>query len=227
MIKAVIFDLDGTILDSIDTFWRAFNAGVATFKLEPVAKEHLLRLMNQGASLDEILIDIYPELRAESVSLTVEGIMIEIRKEYVAQSGDKVGLTSGARELLNLLRLRGLRIGIVTSRNIAPEKQWRELAKLQVAHFIDAVVTAVGAKRKPAPDTVIACLKKLELLPKECIFVGDSQADMRAGKAAGVGTVAIASGVGGREELEAESPDFLFDNLPSFIEKLDSILSGY
>lgn len=227
MIKAVIFDLDGTILDSLDAFWRAFNAGVATFKLEPVVKERLLVLMNRGASLAEILGDIYPALGAEAASLTVEGIMVEIRKEYLARSEDEVELTSGAQEMLSRLRLGGLKIGVVTSRTVIPEKGWRELTKLQVAHFIDVMVTGAKARRKPAPDTIIECLKRLELLPEECIFVGDSQVDIIAGRAAGVRTVAVATGVTRLQALAAELPDFIFDDLHGFLDKLDLILSGY
>jgi len=225
MIKAVIFDLDGTILDSIDALWRAFNAGVATFKLEPVAKERLLGLMNQGISLAEILGEIYPELRAESASSMVRDIMAEIKMDYLAQSTEEVRLNSGVLELFDLLRNRGLRIGVVTSRTASPERQWHELERRQIAQFINAMVTAAESRRKPAPDAIIECLKRLEFLPGECIFVGDSQADVRAGKAAGVRTVAVATGVGVRGGLEAESPDFIFDNLRSFIDKLDFILS--
>lgn len=225
MIKGVIFDLDGTILDSIDALWRAFNAGVTAFKLAPVAKERLLGLMNLGRSLAEILGEIYPELRAESASSTVGCIMAEIKKNYLAQVTDEVRLSSGALELLDRLRVRGLRMGVVTSRSAPPEKLWNELERRQIAQFMKAVVTAAESRRKPAPDAVIECLKRLGLLPEECIFIGDSQADIRAGKAAGVRTVAVATGVSARRELEAESPDFVFDNLNCFVEKLDFILS--
>ena len=58
MVKVVIFDLDGTIIDSIDALWRVFNAGVTSFKLEPVVKECLLALMNRGTGLAEILVEV-------------------------------------------------------------------------------------------------------------------------------------------------------------------------
>ena len=226
MVKGVIFDLDGTIVDSLDTLWRAFNDGVTAFKLEPVGQERLFGLMNQGIGLADILGEIYPELRSESSSKTVVGIMSEIKKDYLAQCLEEVGLSGGVPELFSRLRARGLKIGVVTSRTVTPEKMWREFGRLGVTQFIDAVVTATESRRKPAPEPVIECLKRLELLPGECIFVGDSQADMRAGKASGVGTVAIATGVSAREDLEAESPDFVFSNLHSFMAKLDFILNG-
>ncbi len=225
MIKGIIFDLDGTILDSIDALCQAFNVGVTNFKLKPVVKERLLDFLNQGMGLAEILGEIYPRLRAESASSTVRDIMAEILKDYPAQGVEEVKLNSGAKELFELLKAKELRIGIATSRTTMPERQWNELARFNMAQFIDAVVTATESRRKPAPDAVIECLKRLELLPGECVFVGDSRADMRAGRAAGVRTVAVATGVSTREELEAESPDFVFDNLHSFIEKLDFILN--
>lgn len=225
MVKGVIFDLDGTIVDSLEALWRAFNAGVTAFKLAPVTREPLFALMNKGNSLADILREIYPELRTESASSTISDIMSVIRKEYLAKGVAEVRLSDGAPGVLERLRTKGLKIGIVTSRTVAPEKMWREFSRLQVAQFVDAVVTANESRRKPAPEPVIECLKRLKLYPEECIFVGDSQADMRAGKAAGVGTVAIATGVSSRQNLSAESPDFIFDNLPSFTEKLDYILS--
>lgn len=227
MIKAVIFDLDGTIVDSIDIRWRAFNAGVAAFKLEPVPKEGLMESMNSGARLAEILGDLYPALKAETGSPAIDEIIAEIRKRYPSDSSEGAGLASGARELFNLLRLREIRIGVVTNRVVPVERILTELGRLRVAHFIDAVVTAAEGRRKPAPDPIIECLNSLELLPEECVFVGDSQADMLAGKAARVRTVAVTTGVAHLPALAAESPDFIFDSLHSFIGELDMVLNRY
>jgi len=225
MVRTVIFDLDGTILDSIDTLWLAFNAGVTAFKLELVVKERLLALMNRGDGLAEILVEVYPELKAASASDTVRSIMDEILREYLTRCAEETKLSRGVPELLAALRARGFRMGVVTNRTYTPQRLWQDLAKLQVAHFIDTVTTAAQSRRKPAPDALIECLKKMELLPEECIFVGDSQADMRAGKGAGVRTVAVATGVSVKGDLETESPDFIFDDLPSFTEELDFVLS--
>ena len=226
MVKGVIFDLDGTLLDSIDALWCSFNAGVSAFNLEPVGKKCLTDLMNRGFSLPDILREAYPELREESASSTVVGINEEIRRDYVSHDANRVKFSSGAEELFHRLRVRKLKTGIVTSRSSAPERVWEELEDRRIARFFDVVVTGAEARRKPAPDAVIICLKKLELSPGECIFIGDSQADIRAGKAAGLRTVAVATGVSIRKALEAESPDFVFDDLHGFMEKLDFILNG-
>ena len=219
-----MFDLDGTILDSIDVWWRAFNDGVAVFQLEPVPKERLMEFMNEGARLAEILVGSYPELGAEVGSAMIGDIMEEIRKRYPTNSGAQVDLVIGALELLSLLKQRGLKTGVVTSRSMMAERQWQELGKLKVAHLIDAVVTASVSRKKPAPDTVIECLEYLGVLPEECVMVGDSLADIMAGKAAGVRTVAVATGVADLPTLAAESPDFIFDSLLSLISKLDLVL---
>ncbi len=226
MIKAVFFDLDGTILDTIDTYWQAFNAAVATFQLEAVSRKVLLPLMGLGYSLPEILCEIYPEVDFKPESAMLEGVRAEIRNAYLMHGGAKVELTSGAQELFGLLRERELKIGIVTSRSVTAERQWHELEKLQMAHFIDVVITGAEARRKPAPDTVIECLQKMGLSPEEAIFVGDSQADIIAAKAAGMKVVAVTTGVSDNQALLEESPDFIFDDLPELIVKLDSVLGS-
>ena len=226
MVKGIIFDLDGTVVDSLDSLWRVFNVGVTAFKLVPVAGERLFALMNKGIGLADILREIYPELKAESSAAIISDIISVIRREYSAHYVDGVQLADGAQEMLGRIRARGLRIGVVTSRTVIPEKMWREFDRLKVTRFVDAVVTAAESRRKPAPEPIIECLSRLEIAPEDCIFVGDSQADMRAAQAAGVMTVAIAAGVSSREGLEAESPDFIFDNLPGFIKELDFVLDG-
>ncbi len=224
MVKGVIFDLDGTLVDSLDTLWRAFNAGVNAFNLPSVTQERLFALMNKGIGLADILRDVYPELGTESVTATVTDIMAVIRRDYLAACVNDVKLSDGAWEMLNGFKAIGLKIGIVTSRTVAPEKMWREFGRLEITQFVDAVITANELKRKPDPESLIECLKRLAVMPEECIFVGDSQADIRAGQAAGVRTVAIAAGVSSWKDLAAESSDFIFDNLPSFAERRDFVL---
>lgn len=224
MVKGVIFDLDGTLVDSLDTLWRVFNSGVNAFNLPSVTQERLFALMNKGIGLADILRDIYPELGTETVTAAVTDIMAVIRRDYLAECANEVKLSDGAWEMLNSFKAIGLKIGIVTSRTVAPEKMWREFDRLEITQFVDAVVTANELKRKPDPESLIECLKRLEIMPEECMFIGDSQADIRAGRAAGVRTVAIATGVSSRKDLAAESADFIFDNLPGFAERRDFVL---
>ncbi|MFC1870418.1 HAD family hydrolase [Chloroflexota bacterium] len=225
MIKAVLFDLDGTIVDSIDAMWQAFQTGVTAFKLEPVPKERVMDFLSRGIMVDEMLGYIYPHLITETGSSLVDEIMAEMRKGYPAQK-EQMGLVDGALELLSQLRLRGVKTGVVTSRRSVPERLELELTRFGIARFIDVVVTSAEARRKPEPDTVIECVKLLELLPEECVMVGDAQVDVIAGKAAGVKTVAVTTGAGSRSALAAESPDFIFDNLLSLVDKLDLILDS-
>jgi len=224
MIKAVMFDLDGTMLDSIDAWWQAFNDGAAAFQLEPVAKEPLMKFMNDGARLAEILVGFYPELGTDGGSAKIDEIMEGIRNMYPTNSGMQVDLALGALELLNILKRKGLKIGVVTSRSMLAEKQWQELHELEVAHLVDYVVTASNYRKKPAPDTLIKCLERLGVSPEESIIIGDSLADVEAGKAAGVKTVAVATGVADLPTLQAESPDFIFGSLVDLINQLDLVL---
>lgn len=227
MIKAVIFDLDGTLLDSIDAFWRAFNNGVAAFQLAPVPRERLMECMNRGDRMPNIMSQLYPELKLEEGSPLLMAIATEIRKGYPGDNSEKIGLVTGARELLNLVKQRGLKMGVVTSRAMPVVKLAQELTERNIAHFMDVMVTSAESKRKPAPDTVIKCLQELNILPQECLMIGDSQVDILAGKAAGVRTVAVATGVAPAPSLSADSPDFVFDNLLSFISEFDSVLARY
>ena len=224
MIKAVLLDLDGTMLDSLDAWWQAFNDGVAVFQLEPVEKESLMKFMNDGARLAEILVGLYPELGADTGSAKITEIMESIRNMYPTNSGIRVDLAEGALDLLTLLKRKGLKTGVVTSRTMLAEKQWKELHELEVAHLIDRVVTAHNSKRKPAPDTIIKCLELLEVQPEECLIIGDSLADVGAGKAAGIKTVAVTTGVADLLTLQTHSPDFIFPSLLDMIKNLDLIL---
>lgn len=225
MIKAVIFDLDGTLIDSIGALCEAFDSGVKAFQLPPVSKERLLECIDRGERMPRIMSVLYPDLDLEEGSPLLTAIQTEIRKRYPGSNSEKVGLMPGARELLDAVKQRGLKMAVVTSRTMPVERLQNELKELEIADLMEAVVTSVDSKRKPAPDTIIKCLEMLGVTPGEAVMIGDSQVDLLAGKAAGVRVVAVATGVALPAVLAAGSPDFMFGNLFSLIDQLDLILA--
>ncbi len=221
-IKGVIFDLDGTLIDSLETYTQAFNQGIGKFGLGPVTNEELATLLNRALGLEDILLELFPsKLEDKEARLHC---MKEMRNAYVKLEGENVLLKPGAVEVLPLLSKMGLKIGIVTARTTSGERKWAELRRLNIDQFIDVMVTAAEAKRKPSPEGVIKCAKELGLSPEECVLVGDSQADLIAGRAAGTMTIAITSGVAKEELLSKETPLVIINNLAELPSILGSLV---
>jgi phosphoglycolate phosphatase len=219
-IKGIIFDLDGTLIDSLETYTRALNRGIEKFNLGPILKEELATFLNKGLGVRSILSELYPFLAKEAIAQCNE----EMIKAYLELVEDEsVLLRPGVKEVLPQLKEMGLKIGIVTGRMTTGEQKWLELRRLGIEQFIEAIITGADAPRKPAPDGVIRCVNELGLSPEECIFVGDSQVDIISGKAAGTRTIAVCGGVVDEESLASKGPDVLISNLselPSKISKL-------
>lgn len=192
-IKGVIFDLDSTLIESLDAYTEAFNQAIKAHGLEAISKDQLTTFLNQAVSIDGILLGLFPDVFGEA-SLRQKAVE-EMRRVYLQLEGQGVGLVSGAKETLSWLKSNQFKIGIVTSRPTSGEIQWVELSRLDVAQFIDAMVTAAEVPRKPAPDGIIKCLEMLDLSPDECVFVGDAQADIDAGKGANVQVITLGAGV--------------------------------
>jgi HAD superfamily hydrolase (TIGR01509 family) len=220
-IKGVIFDLDETIINSLGTYTEAFNRGTSIFGLEPVTEERMARCLDEGLRLGKILLELSPSVFEEDNNRqTCED---EIHKAYHELAGQKVLLKPGVKRILQSLKKRGVKIGIVTGRMTREERKWLELRRLKIYHFVDVMVTGAEAPPKPAPDGLIKCIKELGLSPKECVFVGDSRVDVIAGKKAGVKTVAVHGGVASKELLVEEEPDYVLADLNSLFSYLSEL----
>jgi phosphoglycolate phosphatase len=216
-IRGVIFDLDGTLIDSLETYSMAFNSIVKRYKLKPIDIKELSDFLNQFLSLEQVLKKLYPSLESEAI----QEFMVEMRKEFIALSKHHITLKPHAKEVLLSLKGQGMRIGVATGRTSRGDGKWRELKNLEIDSLVNTVVTAGETKPKPDPASIIKCAEELGLSLKECVFVGDSRADVIAGRSAGVKVIAIPSGVASRDELAEEMPDFVLDSLsklPAYIE---------
>ena len=221
-IKGVIFDLDGTLIDSLVAYSMAFNKTVERYNLESIDIRKLTDFLNQFLSLEEVLKKLYPILKHGDI----QEFMVEMKNEFIAFSKDYITLKPHAREVLLSLKDQGMKIGIATGRMSKGDGKWRELKNLKIDSFVDTVVTAGETKPKPDPASLIRCVKLLGLSMDECVFVGDSRADVIAGRSAGIQTIAVHTGVASREQLLEEVPDFLIDSLSQLTTHIKNISHG-
>jgi len=221
-IKGIIFDLDGTLIDSLVAYRMAFDHSVERYNLKPIDIRELNDFLNQFLSLEEVLKKLYPSLNPEDI----QEFMLGMRNEFIALSKDYITLKPHAREVLLSLKDQGMKIGIATGRMSKGDGKWRELKNLKIDSLIDIVVTAGETKPKPDPASLIKCAEELGLSMDKCVFVGDSRADVIAGRSAGILVMAVPTGVASRDQLIKEMPDFLLDCLSQVPTYIKSISHG-
>jgi HAD superfamily hydrolase (TIGR01662 family) len=211
-VEAVIFDLDGTLIDSIDIYFKIVEKALATLNLPQVSRQRILAAaesedFNWALVLPEAKMDRKDEIIDEAWQ-----IINEIAPQMFRQN---VKLIPGADTILRNLSSRGLKIGLVTStqRQYLKNKM-RPLESAGVDTLFEIIITSDDAhKRKPAPEPLLECAKRLQVNPDKCIYVGDTQIDIKAGKAAGMQTVSVQTGFDEYEALKKENPDAIIDGI--------------
>ncbi len=191
MIRAVLFDFDETLVNSLETFWHAFNRGVTRVGLPPATRAAVAGGLSRGTDLRNMVATIYPEIDASTVEASMQamrGQFAEVIPEY------PISLKPGAVEVLAGLKARGLKVGLVTARTYTVEAMRKELASFGISEYFDCVTTGKELPRKPAPDGVLNCLEQFGLSPEEVILVGDAEADIIAGADSGVEVVLVSDG---------------------------------
>ncbi|MCM0082974.1 HAD-IIIA family hydrolase [Geomonas sp. Red32] len=207
-IKLLIFDLDGTLIDSLPDLTDAANRMREHFGLSPFAIPDVRRLVGQGArSLVERALPGASEGQVE------EGLQIFL--DYnLAHIADKTRSYPGVAETLKALHDRGFAMALLSNKNVALCRE--VLEKLGLDRFFPTVLGADSLPfRKPSPEPVLALVKKFELDPRECAMIGDSINDMAAGEGAGVITIGCRYGYG--EASELAGADFQVEDLPSLL----------
>lgn len=188
MIKAVFFDLDGTFADTAPDLSYALNlmrqsrnlAPVPIEVTRPVTSMGARGLLGAGFGITPDHPD-YPSMREEFLALYEQNLCRHTR------------LFPGIPELIDALELRGFKWGIVTNK---AERFAKPL--LNLLHLGTRAACVVGGdttgKLKPHPDSLLAASRMIAIAPAACVYVGDDQRDIDAGRAAGMKTVAVKYG---------------------------------
>ncbi len=212
-VEGIVFDVDGTLTDSIESYYEVFRRAMEKIGV-PVNRQEVLNPMAFGLPVWDWAIPKEIENREEKVrecKKLIPGIFTAVFS--------RVRPFAGLEDVLKKLSDRGIRLGVATSSWISAV---RPLQIHGMEHYFRAFVTREdGFPLKPAPDSILECLRKLEVDPAAAIVVGDTPLDIRAGKAAGTITIGVLSGIGTREQLEAESPSIILDGVGQIVSILD------
>lgn len=215
MARAVLFDIDGTLVDSVDLHARAWVEALACFG-KKVPYEEVRGQIGKGGDqlLPEFLSDDEMERYGEDLSEYRSGLY---QREYLPL----VKPFPGARDLLARLKQGGTAVGLASSCHRTELGYY--LRMVGGASFVDAATTAEDAERsKPFPDVFEACLERLGFEPGEAVAVGDSPFDAEAARRAGLATVGVLSGGFEERALEAAGCAAIYRDVAELLERLAS-----
>ncbi len=207
-IHGVIFDLDGTLIDSWDAIEEAYRHAVAALGIPAMETKAFREKI--GRPLEEFFaVSVPPDAVSRGVKL--------FRERYVQVYLAKTRLLDNAAEVVRTLHGRGVRLAVATNKF---GKFARNLvAHLGVGKYFSAVLGAGdGIPPKPAPDILLRLVEELGLGRKGALYAGDTPMDIETGGRAGVPVVAVATGYYSAEELRARGPWRVIAALPDILE---------
>ncbi len=192
MYKIAIFDLDGTLLDTLDDLANAVNYALVKHGLPARSAKEIRAFLGNGMAR---LI----ELSANGAGNTRE-ILADFKTYYATHSADETKPYEGIMEVLAMLKKQGVKTAILSNKG---DFAVQTLTRVYFGELIDEAQgenEAQGVKRKPSADGVYAIMRRLNAAKEETVFIGDSEVDILTAENAGVDCLAVTWGF--REEQE-------------------------
>jgi HAD superfamily hydrolase (TIGR01509 family) len=217
VIRAAIFDLDGTIVDSNELHVDAWDETFRKFGKE-FPRDELHRQIGKGG--DQYLPVFLSELEMRQIGEEVEQFRADIFKEKYLQ---RVRPFPKVRELLQRVRASGKRVALASSGNGDEVEHYVALAEL--GDLVDCQTTKSDVTAsKPRPDVFVASLRKLKLMPEEAVVIGDTPYDVQAAKKTGLATIALLCGGFPEDELRASGAAAIYRDPADLLEKFQQSL---
>lgn len=207
-IKAFLFDLDGTLIDSLEGIIQT-QYELLQLKGYDVEKETIRNLF--GKPLEVCLSILAPDKSEDEIWDLVK----EMREMYAKNHLQLIQLLPNAKEILEELKKKGYQLGIASTK--LRKFIMEALIHFELADYFEVVVSGYEVENhKPAPDIILETAKQMKVNPKNCVYIGDSPTDIIAGREAGTLTIAVLTGANNLEKMSRENPDFIIDDLTNF-----------
>jgi pyrophosphatase PpaX len=203
MIRTILFDLDGTILDTNELILQSFLHVLEGVTPEPVTREKIIPHMG-GILADQI--------RFFSGRENVEDLVQKYRQFNIRMHDELTREFPHVYETLSELRERGIRLGVVTSKYRKTAEMGLRLCRLD--QLMDTIVSVDDVTEpKPSPAPIRLALQRLGEKASDAMMVGDTQYDIQSAQRAGVVSVGVGWSLKGPEFLRRYHPDYLIDDI--------------
>jgi pyrophosphatase PpaX len=215
-LRTVLFDLDGTLIDSVQLILDSYHHTLAAHGLPP---------RTDADWLAGIGTPLTAQFSAWQDTAGLLDALIATYREYNLKHHDRmVTVYPGVLEVVQVLKEDGIATGLVTSKNRVGALRGLTLARLET--LMDVLVCADEVENpKPHPEPVEKAVRLLGADPATTVYVGDSIHDMRSGRAAGVRTAAVLWGPFGRSHLEGARPDYWLEQPGDLLSLMKSVNS--
>ena len=211
MYKAVLFDMDGTVLDTVGDLTDAINVSLAKFGFPARTVEEVKSFLGKGPA--HFVNCAVPEGTDEA---TRQQVLAFYEPYYDSHCQIRTAPYPGIMELLNSLKDRGLRLAVISN------KQEPAVKALAEQHFAGLLELAVGTNAhircKPDPSAVLAAMAELGVEKEETLYVGDMDVDLNTARNAGIDCVCVSWGFLGRKRLESIGAEHIVDNTEQLLD---------
>ncbi len=208
-----IFDLDGTILDTLDDLSDAMNHVLQVNGYPLRTKEEIRERVGNG--IMKLILRSLPEQVSEQRQ---QELLAEFKEYYGAHCADRTRPYEGIPELLQALKQRGIRLAVVSNK---ADFAVQELCKEYFPGIFDVTVgEREGVRRKPAPDSVQEVLKALEENVSGAVYIGDSEVDVQTAANAKMAGLAVTWGFRSEEDLKAAGAERLIHQPQDLLEAI-------
>ncbi len=205
MYKTIIFDLDGTLLDTLDDLWHSVNGALAACGLPLRTREQVRAFVGNGIVnlMERATGEIAPALGAQALAA--------FKECYALHCEDTTQPYEGILPLLEECKKRGIATAVVSN------KADYAVQRLVKRYFDGLICVAIGeneeagVRKKPAPDSLLAVMKRLGATPADTVYVGDAEVDIQTAKNAGVDCISVTWGFKDRDFLLANGATRLID----------------
>ena len=202
--KAVIFDLDGTLLDTLTDLAEGTNYALRVNGFPERTMDEIRRFVGNGAR--KLIERAVPEGQVEAA---LEKVRQSFDVYYIVHCKDHTGPYPGIMEMLKELVQKGYALGVVSNK---PDFAVQEL----IPEYFPGLFASVsgereGVAKKPAPDLIWEAMKNLQVDSSEAIYVGDSEVDLEAAANAGIPCISVAWGFKGRKFLEEHQAEMIIE----------------
>ena len=207
MSQVILFDLDGTLTNTLESMTYSVNLTLKEMGLSQITKDQCRMFVGNGA---RVLIEESLKVSGDPKASRIEEGMKIYGRIFDQNCTYHVTLYEGIPEMLKALKDRGIHLAVLSNK---PDRQTVKVVKEIFGDniFDYAQGQKDGIRRKPEPDGVWYLMEQMQVSKEECLYIGDSEVDAATGKNAGLKTIGVLWGFRDRKTLETAGADHLIE----------------